>query len=307
MTPYLKEALMGSNPSLDHTLAQLRLGAMRQHYDRLAEEASAVNLSYDRYLQALVDHEVSQREIQRQRRCVQHAHFPVLKELADFDWSAIPKLNKARILSLARGTYVAQTETVLLVGNPGLGKTHIATSLGLMACRQGHRVRFFTAAGLVNDLIQAQDAHRLPQVLASLLKYRLLIIDELGFLPLSTTGAQLLFQLCSTIHERVALILTTNLRFAEWTQLFGSESLTAALLDRLTARAHIVEFVGESYRLRQRRQRDRDAICADIWGDELGTPRPAGDTPPRAATPIVDTPQPTDEFGGLRPPSPPAN
>jgi DNA replication protein DnaC len=284
---------MGSNPSLEQSLSQLRLGAMRQHYDRLAEEATAVNLSYDRYLQALVEQEVSQRELQRQRRCVQQAHFPVLKELADFDWAAIPNLNKARILSLAQGAYVAKAETVLLVGNPGLGKSHLATSLGLMACRQGQRVRFYSAAGLVNDLIQAQQEHRLARLLASILKYRLLIIDELGFLPLSQTGAHLLFQVCSTIHERVALVVTTNLRFAEWTQLFGNESLTAALLDRLTSRAHIVEFVGESYRLRQRRQRERDTIVAEIWGDETSAQAPALSPPAAAPAPGVGaTPRP---------------
>lgn len=246
---------MAPNPSLETALRQLKLPAFGQHYARLADEAAAANSSYDRYLQALAEQELSQRDLARQRRCVQQAAFPVLKELAEFDWSAIPSLNRARVLELAQGAYLERAETVLLVGNPGLGKTHIATALGVTAARQGHRVRFYTAAGLTAELIQAQSEHRLAKALAQVLKYRLLIVDELGFLPLSQTGAHLLFQFCSTIHERVPLILTTNLRFAEWTQLFGSESLTAALLDRLTARAHILEFVGESYRLRQRQQR----------------------------------------------------
>jgi DNA replication protein DnaC len=246
---------MTSNPALETALRQLKLPAFVQQYERLAEEAASANLSYDRYLQALADQEVSHRELARQRRCLQQAGFPVLKTLADFDWHAIPNLNRAQILELAQGAYLQQAESVILLGNPGLGKTHIATSLGVAAAQQGHRVRFFTAAGLTADLIQAQTEHRLTKVLAQMLKYRLLIVDELGFLPLSPSGAQLLFQFCSTIHERVALMVTTNLRFADWTQLFGSESLTAALLDRLTARAHILEFVGESYRLRQRKQR----------------------------------------------------
>lgn len=245
---------MSTNPALESALRQLKLPAFGQHYGRLASEAAAANLSYERYLQALAEQEVAQRELARQRRCVQQAGFPVVKELADFEWSAIPSLNRARILSLAQGGYLDQAETVLLVGNPGLGKSHIAVALGVSAARQGHRVRFYSAAGLTAELIQAQSEHRLAKTLASMLKYRLLIVDELGFLPLSQTGAHLLFQFCSTIHERVSLILTTNLRFAEWTQVFGSESLTAALLDRLTARAHILEFVGESYRLRQRRE-----------------------------------------------------
>ena len=259
---------MSVNPSLERALEQLRLRSMREHYERLAADAAGANLSYERYLQMLVEQELYQRELTRQNRCVAQAHFPVLKELADFDWEAIPSLNKARILALTQGSYLEQAETVLLIGNPGLGKTHIATSLGLAACRQGQRVRFYTAAGLISELIQAQSEHRLARALTALHKYRLLIVDELGFLPLSQTGAHLLFQFCSSLHEQVSLIVTSNLRFAEWTQLFGSESLTAALLDRLTARAHIVEFVGESYRLRQRRQRDQQA------GDDFGGAAP---------------------------------
>lgn len=275
---------MGSNPSLDLALQQLRLSVMGQHYDRLAADAASANLSYDRYLQALAEQEVSQRELARQRRCIQHAHFPVLKELSDFDWGAIPSLNRARIVTLAQGAYLDAAETVLLVGNPGLGKTHLATSLGLAACRQGHRVRFYTAAGLVSELIQAQSEHRLAPALAAMRKYRLLIVDELGFLPLSQTGAHLLFQFCSSIHEQVSVLVTTNLRFADWTQLFGSESLTAALLDRLTARAHIVEFIGESYRLRQRRQREVAVTRAELQTDPV-LPDAPGAGPARRATP----------------------
>lgn len=168
--------------------------------------------------------------------------------------SAIPQLNKQRILDLARGEYISQLTPLILVGNPGLGKTHIATGLAVAACRQGYRVRFYNAAALVNDLLQAQEQHRLPKFLAAALKHNLIVLDELGFIPFSPSGAQLMFQFCSTLHERVPLIVTTNLKFADWTQVFGSEQLTAALLDRLTHRAHILEFVGESYRFRQRLQ-----------------------------------------------------
>jgi DNA replication protein DnaC len=134
----------------------------------------------------------------------------------------------------------------------GCDKTHISTGLALQACRQCHRVRFYNAAALVNDLILAQEQHRLPKFLATALKQNLIVLDELGFIPFSTAGAQLIFQFCSTLHERVALIVTTNLKFADWVQVFGSEQLTAALLDRLTCRAHILEFIGESFRFRQR-------------------------------------------------------
>jgi DNA replication protein DnaC len=117
-------------------------------------------------------------------------------------------------------------------------------------------VRFYNAAGLVNELIQAQDEHQLPKFLATALRHRLIVLDELGFIPFSSTGAQLIFQFCSTLYERVSMLVTTNLRFADWTQIFGDERLTAALLDRLTHKAHILEFVGESYRFRQRMQRE---------------------------------------------------
>ncbi len=189
-------------------------------------------------------------------RRINAARFPVPKELADFDFSCVPSLNKQRVLELARGSYLDKAESILLVGNPGLGKTHIATSLALAACRQGHRVRFYNAAGLVNELIQAQDEHHLPKFLAAALRHRLIVLDELGFIPFSPTGAQLIFQFCSTLYERVSMIVTSNLRFADWTQVFGDERLTAALLDRLTHRAHILEFTGESYRFRQRIQRE---------------------------------------------------
>ena len=131
-----------------------------------------------------------------------------------------------------------------------------AVGVALAACRQGHRVRFYTAAGLVNELIQAQDEHCLPRLLKAALKQNLIVLDELGFIPFSPIGAQLLFQFCSTLYERVALIITTNLKFADWPQVFGDERLTAALLDRLTHRAHILDFTGESFRFRQRMQRE---------------------------------------------------
>jgi DNA replication protein DnaC len=255
---------METAPLLENYLRQLRLPSFVKHYARLAEEAAHANLSYERFLLALAEQELAQRTQQRQAQCIKQAHFPALKELADFDFAAVPSLNRARILDLARGHYIAQAETILLIGNPGLGKTHIATSLALSACRQGQKVRFYTAAGLVNELLAAQDEHRLSRFLDGLLKYRVLVLDELGFLPLSQVGAQLLFQCCSALHERVALIVTSNLRFADWVQVFGSESLTAALLDRLTARAHILEFIGESYRLRQRRRREEAGWLNEI-------------------------------------------
>jgi DNA replication protein DnaC len=221
-----------------------------EHWRSFAEDAAQSNLSYERFLLALAQQEVTQRE-----RRIKTARFPSMKELADFHFSAIPSLSKAKVLQLAQGEYIQKAECILMLGNPGLGKTHLAISLGLEACRQGYKTRFYNAAGLVNELLQAQDEHRVNKFLASALKYHLIILDELGFIPFSSKGSHLMFQFCSTLYERVAMIVTSNLSFADWTQVFGDERLTLALLDRLTHRAHILELVGDSFRFRQRMQR----------------------------------------------------
>jgi DNA replication protein DnaC len=282
---------MDTIPLLDSHLHRLNLPVFAQQYAQVADEAARANLSYDRFLLLLTEQELAQRDALRQRHCIKAARFPILKELADFDFQAIPTLNRARIVELARGHYLATADTILLVGNPGLGKTHIATGLALAACRQRQRVRFYTAAALVNELLAAQAEMRLSRLIATALKHHLIVLDELGFLPLSPNGAQLLFQFCSALHERVALIVTTNLRFADWVQVFGSESLTAALLDRLTARSHILEFVGESFRLRQRQRREANGWLNDLPVPDDATPpvvgsasRPAG----RDALPTAD-------------------
>ena len=250
---------METNLLLESHLKTLRLATFREQYRQVAEDAAGNNLGYDQYLLALAEQEVAQRHLNSQHQRIKAARFPVLKELADFDFSAIAQLNKHRVLALARGEYITKAEPIILVGNPGLGKSHIATGLALAACRQCHRVRFYNAAALVNDLSLAQEQQRLPKFLASALKQNLIVLDELGFIPFTTTGAQLMFQFCSTLHERVALIVTTNLKFADWTQVFGSEQLTAALLDRLTHKAHILEFIGESFRFRQRMQQQEQS------------------------------------------------
>ncbi len=147
-----------------------------------------------------------------------------------------------------------------MIGNPGLGKTHLASSLGLAACRQGYKVRFYNAATLVNELILAQKQERLSKFLSTAGKLNLIILDELGFIPFSATGAHLMFQFCSALHEQVALIVTSNLSFSDWTQVFGEERLTAALLDRLTFKSHIFEFRGESFRFRERMRRQHKEV-----------------------------------------------
>jgi len=241
---------------LESYLKQLRLPCFAQSYQSLAQEAARTNLSYERYLLALAQEEVASRDTHRIERAIHQAHFPVLKDLADFDWSCVPSVPKTRILELAQGAYIAKAEPIILLGNPGLGKSHVAAGLALAACRQGRRVRFYNAAGLVNDLIKAQQEYQLSRLMAQISKHELLVLDELGFIPFTPSGAQLLFQLCSALYERVALIVTTNLRFAEWSSIMGGdERMSAALLDRLTHRATILEFVGTSYRFRQQLHR----------------------------------------------------
>jgi DNA replication protein DnaC len=256
MNSYLPGEAMTDNLLLETYLKQLRLPTFLQNYAKFSEDAAQANLSYERFLLSLAEQEVLQREVNREERRIKAARFPVLKELADFDFSCVTSLNKAQVLDLARGAYLQKNENIILVGNPGLGKTHVSIGLALATCRQGHKVRFYNAAGLVNDLLQAQEKQLLPRFIFAALKQRLIVIDELGFIPLTQEGAQLIFQFCSALYERVSLLITTNLRFGDWTQVFHNEQLTAALLDRLTHRSTILEFLGESYRFRERMQRE---------------------------------------------------
>ncbi|MDO8754423.1 MAG: IS21-like element helper ATPase IstB [Anaerolineales bacterium] len=251
--------MMEHNPLLDSYLRQLRLPTFAKLYPQFAADAARNNHDTVRFLLALAEQEVNQRQLNMLQQRLKNAHFPVIKELADFDFSCLPMLNKAQILDLARGEYIQQKQGLILIGNPGLGKTHLALGLASAACREDRRVRFWTAAGLVNELIQAQDEHRLHRFIASALKLDLVVLDELGFIPFSQNGAQALFTFCSELYERLALIITTNLKFADWVQVFGDERLTAALLDRLTHHAHIIELLGESYRFRQRAQQGEHA------------------------------------------------
>lgn len=239
---------------LDSYLRELRLPTILRNYRQVVEDAARAQLGYDGFLLALAEQELAQRERNRHQSRIKAAHFPFLKELSDFDFTCIQSPAQTQIVALNQGHYLPALESIILVGNPGLGKTHIAIALALAACRQGYKVRFYNVAALVNELIAAQTEQRLPRLLNTALKQQLIVLDELGFIPFSPLAAQLLFQFCSALYERVPLIITTNLRFADWTQVFGDERLTAALLDRLTHRAHILEFVGESFRLRQSRK-----------------------------------------------------
>jgi len=232
-------------------LRRLRLPVVLDRYPKVAQDAAQRNLSYEGFLLALLEEELAQRDENMQKRRLAAAKFPTLKTLDQYDFTLMPQLNRQLVLELLQGGYIAKKENILMAGEIGTGKTHVATALGVQACRQGHRVRFYTAAGLTNDLIEAQGAHRLGRFESALLRHHLLVIDEVGFVPFTKAGADLLFSFLSVLHEQVSLIVTTTVPFAEWTSLFGGDQrLTAALLDRLAFHAHVLQFTGQSFRLR---------------------------------------------------------
>ena len=250
---------------LAHHLKALRLPTFLGEHDKLARRCAAEGADHVRYLLRLAELELIEREGRMVERRIRAAHFPAVKGLDSFDFPAIPSLNKALVLELARGEYVERRENVIALGNSGTGKTHVALGLGLAACQRGLSVGFTTAAALVHELLEARDEKRLLRLQKQLVGHKLLIIDELGFVPLSKSGAELLFEVFSQRYERGSTLVTSNLPFDEWTEVLGSERLTGALLDRLTHHVHILEMNGESYRLAQSKRRRRaSSSAADI-------------------------------------------
>ena len=242
---------------LGHHLKALRLPSFLREYDKVARQCAAEGVDHVRYLLRLAELEMIDREQRLVERRIRAARFPSVKSLDSYDFTALPTLNKTLVLELARCEYLARRENVIALGNAGTGKSHIALGLGLAACQKGLAVGFTTAAALVHELIEARDDKRLLRLQRQLAACQLLIIDELGYVPLSPTGAELLFEVFSQRYERGSVIVTSNLPFDEWTSVFGSERLTGALLDRLTHHVHILEMNGESYRLRQSKHRRR--------------------------------------------------
>lgn len=240
---------------LAHHLKALKLPTFLREYDKQARQCAAEGVDHTGYLLRLAELELLERERRSVERRIRQARFPAVKSLDSFDFAAIPSLNKLLVLELARCEYVERRENVIALGNSGTGKTHVALGLGLAACQKGLAVGFTTAAALVHELREARDERRLLRLQKQLAAYRLLIIDELGYVPLSPTGAELLFEVFSQRYERGSVIVTSNLPFDEWTSMFGSERLTGALLDRLTHHVHILELNGDSYRLKSSRAR----------------------------------------------------
>ena len=236
---------------LRSNLKQLRLPTMGAEFEKLAREAAAANEGYEQYLLRLTEVEVSARASNAVQARIRAADFPVTKDFDTFDFTAVPALQKPKVLELARGEWIAQRANACFLGSPGTGKTHLAIALGLAACRLGKRVRFYTAQALVTRLEEAQKQYQLDRVLGQLDRTDLLICDELGYLSLGRGGAELLFRVFADRSERRSLLVTSNLAFSEWVQVFQGERMTAALLDRLTHRCHIFEMNGESFRFRE--------------------------------------------------------
>jgi DNA replication protein DnaC len=248
---------------LAHHLRALKLPTFLREYDKVAQQSASEGIDHPRYLLRLAELELIERERRMIERRIRQARFPAVKSLDSFDFTTLPSLNKTLVNELARCEYIARRENVIALGNSGTGKTHIALGLGLAACQKGLPVGFTTAAALVHELMEARDEKRLLRMQKQLASYKLLIIDEIGYVPLSQTGAELLFEVFSQRYERGSLLVTSNLPFDEWTEVFGSERLTGALLDRLTHQVHILEMNGDSYRLNQSKKRQRKTSAAE--------------------------------------------
>ena len=239
------------NLLLKANLKQLRLPTIGAEFEKLAREAAEAGEGHESYLLRLTELEVAARSTNAVQARIKAAGFPVHRDFDTYDFTALPSLNKPKILELARGEWIDQHFNCCLLGSVGTGKTHVAIALGLAACRQGRRIRFFTAANLVTRLEEAQKQYQLDRFLAQLDRADLLVCDELGYLSFSRAGAELLFQVFADRYERSSLLITSNLAFSDWGQVFQGERMTAALLDRLTHRCHIFEMNGESYRFRE--------------------------------------------------------
>jgi DNA replication protein DnaC len=251
----------------------LRLPTIAESCARLAEEAIRERHTHLHFLDALLEAELEERQGKTIARRLSEAHLPRVKSLEEFDFAKATALSAAQILSLAAGGYLDRKEPVLFLGDCGTGKTHLATGLCVAACRQRRKVRFTTAAGLVNELLEAQHQNQLGRALSRWARYDLVCIDELGYVPLAELGAELLFQVISERAEKASVMITTNLPFSEWTRVFTNARLCKALLDRLTDRAHIIETGSESFRFRrtlERRQSGAEGTEA-LRNDSGGT------------------------------------
>jgi DNA replication protein DnaC len=269
---------------LKHHLKALRLPTVASECEKVAARCATDNVDHLTYLLQVLELELLDREKRSAERRLKAARFPTLKTLDTFDFAARPSVNKMLIGELVRCEYIDKRENVLLIGNPGTGKSHLATALAAEACARGYRVRFFRTTELVTALIEARNELSFLRLKAQLAKLDLLVLDELGYVPASKVGAELLFDVISTAYERTSLIVTSNLPFESWIEVLGSERLTGATLDRLTHRCRIIETKGESYRLQdakaRTRQTKRDAVSSAARSGANDKPAGAVDEAP---------------------------
>ena len=242
--------------ALDHASVRqycraVRMPAIAANFVPLAEQAAREQHSHIRYLEALLAMECEERDRHAIASRIRDAQLPRVKTLEDFDFGKAPQIPAAKIRELAEGGYIDRSEPVVLIGDCGTGKSHLATGLCLAACRQKRRARFVTAAALVNELVEAKQNGQVRRLMQRWKKFDLIVLDEVGYVPLADIGAEFLFQVIADRAERAALIVTTNLPFSEWTTVFPNPRLCKALLDRITDRAHIIETGTESFRFKR--------------------------------------------------------
>ncbi len=236
---------------LKENLKTLKLSTMASNMEGFVREARETGIGYDEFIFNLTVAELQGRSESRLARRIREAKFPLIKPLETFDLAAVPELDLRLFRELTGEGYIKEHRNVIFLGKSGVGKTHMATALGIEACKNNFRTRFVTCYGLVNELIEARQERTLQRLIQRYVRYDLLILDELGYVPFSKEGSELLFQVLAERHEKGSVMITTNLGFADWTQIFGDQVMTAALLDRLTHKAHIINCPWDSYRLKQ--------------------------------------------------------
>ena len=245
------QAAVLETASVQQQCKVLRLPAIAAQCGQLAEQAVRERRSHLGFLEALLQAELEEREDRLVERRIREAHLPRMKTLEEFDFARNPKISAQQIHELAQGTYIGRAEPVIFIGDSGTGKTHLLTGLAVAACRQKRRVRFTTAAALINEMVEAKHQLQLGRALSRWARYDLIALDEVGYVPLAEVGAEFLFQVIAERAEKAAVIVTTNLPFSEWTQVIPNARLCKALIDRITDRASIIETGTDSYRFRR--------------------------------------------------------
>jgi DNA replication protein DnaC len=245
---------------LKHHLTALRLPTVKAECEQVARQCADENVDYLAFLLRLCERELTDREQRAYQRRLKAAKFPQLKSLDEFDFTAQPSLKRALVLELARCEFIDRRECVILSGGPGTGKTHVAIGLAAAACQRGKKVKFYRVTELITQMLEAREDRVLGRLRTQLARLDVLVLDEFGYVPASQIGGELLFDVISTAYEKTSVIVTTNLPFERWTEVLGNERLVGATLDRLTHRCHILEATGESYRLREARQRQSEPM-----------------------------------------------